>query len=187
MAKQEVFKEFCKQLSKWGIEYVTHANWHVKLKGGHNFWPTTGNYHNDITDKVNSYPNFQGSEAFYEFLEDMECVGNEELETGPKKYQGDSIQTDNTGKSILEKAHGIVFNRDEEKDRKYGPFNESMAKAARVATELCNKEITTEDFYKCMIALKVSRMAYNHSYDTMLDALGYIAGLDDYLKSIDNE
>lgn len=186
MEKQEKVKEFCKQLSKWGVIYATSGNWHVIIKGGHNFYPTTNNYHNNITDKVNSYPNFQTSEAFYKFLKNME---NEEIfiEKGPKKYLGDSIQTDNTGKTILQEAHTIIFNRDEEKDRKYGPFSESMSKAARVATELCNKEITTEDFYKCMIALKVSRMAYNHTHDTMLDALGYIAGLDDYLKSISNE
>ena len=86
-------------------------------------------------------------------------------------------------KTILEEANSIIFERDEEKDRQYGPFSESIAKAARVASELCNKDITTEDFFKCMIALKISRMSYNHKHDTMLDAIGYIAGLDDYLNN----
>ena len=64
--------------------------------------------------------------------------------------------------------------------RQYGHIDDSIAKAARVASELCNKEITTEDFYKCMIALKVSRMAYNTKKDTMLDCVGYIAALDNF-------
>ena len=95
-----------------------------------------------------------------------------------EKEKSSLIQTRN----ILEEANDIVFNRNEEKDRKYGPFSDSIARAARVATEICNKEITTEDFFKCMIALKISRLAYNHKHDTMLDILGYTAGLDTYLK-----
>ena len=38
--------------------------------------------------------------------------------------------------SILLKAHNITHDRSEEKERQYGPFDESMAKAARVASEL---------------------------------------------------
>lgn len=82
--------------------------------------------------------------------------------------------------NILEKANQIIFERAEEKQREYGPFDKSMEKAAKVASILCNKEISTEDFYKCMIALKVSRMAFNTKKDTMLDCVGYIAALDDF-------
>ena len=82
--------------------------------------------------------------------------------------------------NILKKADDIINNRSEEKEREYGPFDESMRKAALFASELCNKEITTEDFYKCMIALKISRMAYNLKEDTLLDAVGYIAALNNY-------
>jgi uncharacterized radical SAM superfamily Fe-S cluster-containing enzyme len=88
--------------------------------------------------------------------------------------------------NILQEADKIVNARAEEKERQYGEFSESMAKAARVASELCNKEITTEDFYKCMIALKISRMAYNLKEDTLLDAVAYIAGLNNY-KNNSNE
>jgi hypothetical protein len=38
-----------------------------------------------------------------------------------------------------------------------------------------------------MVALKVSRMAYNLKDDTMLDAVAYIAGLDNYNKNNKNE
>ena len=82
--------------------------------------------------------------------------------------------------SLLLRAHKIVDKRSEEKTREYGPFDESMQKSARLASILTNKEITTEDFYKCMIALKMSRMAYNIKEDTMLDAVAYISALNDY-------
>jgi hypothetical protein len=55
-----------------------------------------------------------------------------------------------------------------------------MGKAAEVASLLCNKKITTEDFYKCMIALKISRLSYNSKHDTILDAIGYLAALDKF-------
>ena len=90
-------------------------------------------------------------------------------------------------KTILHRAHEIVYERKEEKERLYGAFDESMSKAARVASELCNKEITPEDIYKCMIALKVSRMAYNLKEDTMLDAVAYITGLHNYNQNKQNE
>ena len=84
--------------------------------------------------------------------------------------------------NILLKANEIVNERAEEKTREYGPFDESMTKAAIIASELCNKHISTEDFYKCLIALKMSRMAYNLKEDTLLDSVAYIGALDNYNK-----
>jgi hypothetical protein len=83
-------------------------------------------------------------------------------------------------KNILEDANDLIFINTREKE--YGNFSESMAKSARIATELTNKDITTEDFFKCMIALKLARLAYNTKYDTILDGIGYLAGLEDFLK-----
>ena len=83
-------------------------------------------------------------------------------------------------KNILEDANDLIFVNTREKE--YGEFSESMAKSARIASELTNKDITTEDFFKCMIALKLARLAYNTKYDTILDGIGYLAGLEDYLK-----
>ena len=88
--------------------------------------------------------------------------------------------------NILKEANKIINELAEEKEREYGPFSESMNKAAIIASELCNKNITTEDFYKCMIALKISRMAYNTKQDTMLDCVGYIAALDNF-KNLNDE
>lgn len=77
--------------------------------------------------------------------------------------------------NILEKANEIVNLRSEEKERQYGPMDESLKKVSVIATELCNKEITTEDVYKVLISLKLSRMAYNHKEDTYVDMVAYIS------------
>jgi len=82
--------------------------------------------------------------------------------------------------NILNTADKIVNGRQEEKSREYGPFDESMEKAARIASELTNKEITTKDFYLCLIALKCSRMAYNLKEDTLLDLVAYVGALNNY-------
>jgi hypothetical protein len=85
--------------------------------------------------------------------------------------------------NILERANEIVFLRNEEKERMYGPFHEGMEQAARIASEMSRKEITTVDMYNCLIALKLSRASWNYKEDNYLDALSYMASLDNYLKS----
>lgn len=87
--------------------------------------------------------------------------------------------------NILRKANEIVFDRSEEKQRQYGPMPEQHRKAAEIATILCNKEITTEDFYKCMMALKLSRMAYSDKEDTMLDLVAYVGAYNDLVNGSD--
>jgi len=82
--------------------------------------------------------------------------------------------------NILLEANKLINEQTGEKERQYGPMSESMAKAAVVATELTNKNITAEDMYKCLIALKVSRLAYQTKQDTLLDICGYVAGLDNF-------
>lgn len=82
--------------------------------------------------------------------------------------------------NILEHADQIVNKRSEEKEREYGPFEDGMAKAARIASELCNKEITTTDMYLCMIALKLSREAYKHKEDNLLDLVAYAGSLNNF-------
>ena len=64
--------------------------------------------------------------------------------------------------NILLKANEIVFERNEEKERMYGPFQEGMQEAAKIASLLSRKEITTVDMYNCMMALKLSRASYNY-------------------------
>jgi|TARA_R110001592_G_C13032689_1_gene738537 hypothetical protein len=86
--------------------------------------------------------------------------------------------------NILKKADEIVNERKEEKEREYGKFSESMLKASVIASELCNKQITQDDFYKCMIALKISRLAYNSKEDTMLDLVAYTGAFNNLKNGI---
>ncbi len=86
-------------------------------------------------------------------------------------------------KSILQEAHDIVFERNEEKERMYGQFIEGMEQTARIASEMSRKEITTQDAYNVLIALKLSRASWNYKYDNYLDAIAYMASLDQYLST----
>jgi len=85
-------------------------------------------------------------------------------------------------KTILDEANEIIFGRTREKEGEYGPLIDSMKKSAIIATQLTNKDLTTDDMYKCAIAMKMARMAYKLKYDTFLDTIGYIAGNYDFLE-----
>ena len=89
--------------------------------------------------------------------------------------------------NILEKANEIIYKRSEEKERLYGPIQDGMIEAAKIASLLSRKEITPTDMYNCMIALKLSRQAYNHKEDNLLDCISYMAALNDYQNNINNE
>ena len=89
--------------------------------------------------------------------------------------------------NVLQRAMDIMVHRSEEKDRQYGPFDESLERAAIIATQLTGKEITTVDFMKCMVALKLSRMRYNIKPDTMVDAIAYIYGLNEYVEKLNEQ
>lgn len=89
-------------------------------------------------------------------------------------------------KTILERANEIVFERAEEKSRMYGEFIEGMEQTARIASEMSRKDISTFDVYNVLIALKLSRASWNYKDDNYLDALAYVASLDQYLKTKQN-
>ena len=72
----------------------------------------------------------------------------------------------------------------EEKERQYGELIPSMEKASRIANEISCREFTADDIYVAMIALKMSRMSQSYKYDTYLDAIGYIAARNEYLKQL---
>lgn len=84
--------------------------------------------------------------------------------------------------NILEKANKIVYERAEEKNRQYGPFIEGMQRAAKIYSGMTGKEATADDMYKALIALKLSRQSYNHKEDNILDAIAYLASLNDFLN-----
>tara|TARA_R100000963_G_C4626599_1_gene92699 strand:+ start:228 stop:491 length:264 start_codon:yes stop_codon:yes gene_type:complete len=82
--------------------------------------------------------------------------------------------------NILKKANNIINKRKEEKQRMYGPFGEGMKRAALIASGSTGKDFTPKDMYMAMIALKLSRESYYHKEDNLLDAVAYLAALNNY-------
>ena len=85
--------------------------------------------------------------------------------------------------NILNQANEIVNNRSEEKKRMYGSFSSGMERAARIASDSTGKDITAEDMFLCMVALKLSRHSFNYKQDNLLDAVAYLGALDNYINS----
>jgi hypothetical protein len=82
--------------------------------------------------------------------------------------------------NILQEANKIINERSEEKERMYGPFSEGMERAAMIMRGATGKDITAEDMYMALVALKLSRQSYNHKEDNLLDAVAYLGGLNNY-------
>lgn len=82
--------------------------------------------------------------------------------------------------NILEQSQKIIYSDDPNRDRLYGPFSENMEKCAIIASVMCGKQLTAEDCFNVMIAQKLVRESYHHKEDNLLDAVGYIAGLNNY-------
>ena len=84
--------------------------------------------------------------------------------------------------NILDRANKIVNERAEEKDRQYGPFAESIERACALYNLMSDKsqQLTPESIFKVLVALKLSREAYNHKEDNLLDAVAYIGAWNNY-------
>lgn len=85
--------------------------------------------------------------------------------------------------NILEKANEIVNLRSEEKERRYGDFQECMAKTAALASAMGQKQISVVDAYNVLIALKLARQSNAHKEDNLLDAVAYIGALNNFLEN----
>ena len=85
--------------------------------------------------------------------------------------------------NILLKAHKIISERAEEKERQYGPFSEGIERASMIAQGITGKNIEPKDVYAILVALKLSRHSYNYKEDNLLDAVAYLGALDNYLKT----
>lgn len=83
-------------------------------------------------------------------------------------------------KSILQEAHSIVNERNEDKDRRYGDFDTCMGRTAALASILTGKDLTADDMYNVLISLKLSRESHYHKRDNMVDAVAYLQGLHSY-------
>lgn len=86
--------------------------------------------------------------------------------------------------NILKKANEIVNERSEEKERMYGPFSQTMERATAIYNAMApaGEIISTASMYKALIALKLSREAYHHKEDNLLDAAAYIGALNNYIE-----
>lgn len=89
--------------------------------------------------------------------------------------------------NILKKAHAIVYERTEEQSRNYGDIQESMIKAATIASHISGELVTPEMIYISIISIKLSRESHAHKEDNLLDAVAYISALNDYLETFNNE
>jgi hypothetical protein len=85
--------------------------------------------------------------------------------------------------NILEAADQIVNHRSEEKNRQYGPFEDSMERMKTIFNAMTGLELETKHMYVAMIALKFSREAYNHKEDNLLDAVAYIGAMNNYTEN----
>jgi hypothetical protein len=85
--------------------------------------------------------------------------------------------------NILEQANQIVNVRSEEKERNYGPFEEGMKNAAKILSGMTNMQLDAVFMYKALVALKLSREAYNHKEDNLLDAVAYLGSLNNYYQN----
>ena len=87
-----------------------------------------------------------------------------------------------TSKTILEEANDIIFKRVEEKQREYGPIDESLEDTAIISSIISNESINIEMVYAVLIGLKVSRMKWNKKHDTFLDGICYVAAFENYIR-----
>jgi hypothetical protein len=85
--------------------------------------------------------------------------------------------------NILEQANQIVNVRSEEKERNYGPFEEGMKNAAKILSGMTNMQLDAVFMYKALVALKLSREAYTHKEDNLLDAVAYLGSLNNYYEN----
>ncbi|MAF25247.1 hypothetical protein CL634_06695 [bacterium] len=84
--------------------------------------------------------------------------------------------------NILKKANEIINERSEEKERQYGPISEGFERAAMIMSGMTGKNITAEDMFAAMLALKFSRHSYNYKEDNFLDAAAYLGAWNNYVQ-----
>jgi len=85
--------------------------------------------------------------------------------------------------NILKRANQIVNKRSEEKERQYGPFDDSMDAMRDIFNAMTGLSLTTEHMFKAMLAAKLSRERFAHKEDNLLDAVAYIGALDNYIEN----
>ena len=93
-----------------------------------------------------------------------------------------------TNDSVLGRAYKIVEERNEEKTRQYGTFKDSIEKTATIASAITSKDITPNDVFAVLTALKLSRISHSmktkndlpDNDDSVLDACAYLGAWQNY-------
>jgi hypothetical protein len=82
--------------------------------------------------------------------------------------------------NVFHRAHKILYNRSEERRRKYGPIHEGLEITAKIASAWTGKQFTADDAYAILVALKLSRDGFSSRDDNILDAIVYLVARHDY-------
>ena len=56
-----------------------------------------------------------------------------------------------------------------------------------IASGMSGKEITADDMYIALVALKLSRQSYHFKDDNLLDAVAYLGAWHNYIKEGEDE
>lgn len=94
---------------------------------------------------------------------------------------------EDTSDPILKRAHDIIDNRTEEKERQYGSMQENCEHAAQIASIMQNKEFTPQDIPVILAALKLARHRRSYKQDSLLDAVAYLGALDNMINENGDE
>lgn len=89
--------------------------------------------------------------------------------------------------NILEKARSILYDRAEEKERQYGPFDKGLEITRDLANLMTNGDMSLQQVYAVIIALKLSREAFSHKEDNILDAIVYLAQYNDHITRLEGK
>ena len=88
---------------------------------------------------------------------------------------------------ILKRAHDIIDNRSEEKDRQYGSMSENCRHAATIAGIMQGKEFNDSDVMAILAGLKLARHRRSYKQDSLLDAVAYLGALDNYIQEFGDD
>ena len=82
-------------------------------------------------------------------------------------------------KKLLDVANDLIYS---ERAKQYGSFKDNMNKISSIFEVLTGIRLSEEQCAKFLISLKLAREGTKHKRDNLVDAVGYIALLDDMIK-----
>ena len=77
---------------------------------------------------------------------------------------------------LLDIVKDLIYS---ERAKQYGSFEENMRKISAIFFELTDISLTEEECGYFLVSLKLARQGTKHKRDNLIDAVGYIALIDD--------